>query len=116
MAHKEEDGVLKAQIRSRHTSNKAYNLWDECTQGLNPITGWYCGCGSGARTVGCFAHAALVLWYLGYYRNETENSEAELSKVHIDYVKKLLFTYGVHLAIRKKNNNQREKTNGPQGL
>ena len=89
MAHKEEDGVLKTQISSRHISNKAYNLWDECTQGLNPITGWYCGCRSGARSVGCCAYVASVLWYLGYYGNETENSElqAKLRKVHIDYVK-----------------------------
>ena len=43
MAHKENDGVPKAQIRSRHTSNKRYNLWVEYTQGLNPITGLYCG-------------------------------------------------------------------------
>ena len=25
--NKEQDGVLKAQIRSRHTSSKTYNLW-----------------------------------------------------------------------------------------
>ena len=87
MAHKENDGVLKAKIRSHHTSNKRYNLWVEYTQRLNPITGWYCGGGSVARTVGCWAHVALVLWYLGYYRNETENSEAKPCKVHIDYVK-----------------------------
>ena len=42
---------------------------------------------SGARTVGCWAHVALVHWYLGYYRNETEKSEAKPSKMHIDYVK-----------------------------
>ena len=30
---------------------------------------------------------ASVLCYLGYYRNETENSEAIPCKVHIDYVK-----------------------------
>ena len=30
---------------------------------------------------------ASVLWYLGYYRNETETSEIKLSKLHIDYVK-----------------------------
>ena len=30
---------------------------------------------------------ASVLWYLGYYPNETENSEAKPSKMHIDYVK-----------------------------
>ena len=87
IAHKEEDDVFKAQIRSRHTSNKTYDLWVEYAQGLNPITGWYCGCRSGARTVGCCAHVASVLWYLGYYRNETENSEAKPSKVHIGYVK-----------------------------
>ena len=40
-----------------------------------------------ARTVGCCAHVASVLCYLGYYRNKTENSEAKLSMVHIDYVK-----------------------------
>ena len=87
MAHKEYDGVLKEQIRSCHTSNKTYNLWIEYAQGLNPITWWYCGCRSGARTLGCCAHVASVLWYLGYYRNETENSETKPSNVHIDYVK-----------------------------
>ena len=28
-----------------------------------------------------------VLWYLGYYRNETENSEAKPCQVTINYVK-----------------------------
>ena len=28
-----------------------------------------------------------MLWYLGYCRNETENTEAKQSKMHIDYVK-----------------------------
>ena len=32
-------------------------------------------------------HVASVLWYLGYYRNKTEDSETKPSKVHIDYVK-----------------------------
>ena len=30
---------------------------------------------------------ASVLWYLGYYRNEKENSEAKPGKMQIDYVK-----------------------------
>ena len=89
---KEDDGVLKAHILSRHTSNKSYNLWVEYTQGLNPITGWYCGRRSGACTLGCCAHVASVLWYLGYYRNETENSKTKPSKM---------------------NNIQRKNTNGP---
>ena len=87
MAHKENDGVLKAQIRSRHTSNKTYNLCVEYTQGLILITGWYCGYRSGAYILRCSAHVASVLWYSGYYRNETENSEDKPSKMHIDYVK-----------------------------
>ena len=87
MAHKEEDGVLKAQIRSRHTSNKTYSLWIVYTEGPNPITRWYCGSRSGACTIGCGAHVVSVLWYLGYYRNVTEKGEAKPSKVHNDYVK-----------------------------
>ena len=30
---------------------------------------------------------ASVLWYLGYYCNETENGETKPSKMHIDFVK-----------------------------
>ena len=67
MAHKEIDGVLKAQIRSRHTSNKTYNLFVEYTQGLKLITG---RCRSGAYIHRCSAHVASVLWYLGYYHNK----------------------------------------------
>lgn len=34
------------------------------------IPGWYCECKVGPRTVGCCAHVASVLWYLGYARNQ----------------------------------------------
>ena len=40
-----------------------------------------------ARTVGCCAHVASVLRYLGYYRNKTGNNEAKPNKVLIDHVK-----------------------------
>lgn len=83
LAHKEQNNILKAQIRSRHTSNKSYNLWIEYGQGLNPINGWYCQCKCGARTVGCCAHVASALWFLGYYRYHTENS---VSKTNRDYM------------------------------
>ena len=69
MAHKEE---AKAQIQYRHTPGKTYNLLVEYMQGLNPNTGWYCGCRSGARNVEYCAHVAFVLWYLGYYSSETK--------------------------------------------
>ena len=85
MTHKEEDNIIKAQIRSRHTSSKTYTLWIEYNQGLNPITGWYCGCRSGARTVGCCAHIASVLWYLGYNRHQTDHN-IRSNREHMQFV------------------------------
>ena len=40
MAHKEDEEILKAQIRSRHS--KTYNLWEASNQCLDAISGWYC--------------------------------------------------------------------------
>ena len=68
-SHKEDENILRVQIRSRHTSSKVYNLWIETNAGPNPIIGWFCQCKSGARVVGCCAHIASVLWYLGYSRH-----------------------------------------------
>lgn len=78
MIHKEEDGILKAQIKSRHSSSGSYYLWVEYGPGLKPIKGWYCKCKNGARVVGCCAHIASVLWYLGFYRHQPK-SEREQS-------------------------------------
>lgn len=86
MVNKEEDGVLKAQIRSRHTTSRTYNLWIEHSTGLNPITGWFCTCKSGARVVGCCAHIASVLWYLGFERH---NPARKTSKTHDKYMDSL---------------------------
>ncbi|XP_052680283.1 uncharacterized protein LOC128161076 [Crassostrea angulata] len=38
------------------------------------ISGWYCTCKVGARVVGCCAHIASALWYLGYERHEAKHS------------------------------------------
>ena len=32
------------------------------------MTGWYCTCKAGMRTVGCCAHIAAVIWYLAIAR------------------------------------------------
>jgi hypothetical protein len=76
----EEPGFLRARIYSRFTKSAKYHLWiayfdssyeqsneDETS---NPITGWYCKCKTGARTLGCCAHIASVLWYLGLARHQ----------------------------------------------
>lgn len=68
--HKEEDGVLRVKMQSRHTSSHQYQLWIRYTkEGFDPIQGWYCKCKNGSRVVGCCAHISSVLWYLGYYRH-----------------------------------------------
>lgn len=67
--HLQCHNVVRIQIQSRHTSSQIYNLWIEYSDGINPITLWYCQCKSGAKTVGCCAHIASVLWYLRYYRH-----------------------------------------------
>lgn len=70
--HRQERNIVRLQLQSRHTSSKVYNLWIEYSEGINPITPWYCQCKAGARTVGCCAHVASVLWYLGYLRHSEE--------------------------------------------
>ena len=70
MVHKEEAGILKAKIQSRHTSAGSYNLWIEYGPGLEPIKGCFCKCKSDSRIVGCYAHIASVMWFLGFYRHQ----------------------------------------------
>lgn len=50
------------KIQPRHASSKKYNCWIEKGQtDRSPISGWFCGCKVGARTVWCCAHDAFVL-------------------------------------------------------
>lgn len=65
--HREEKDILRVQLQSRHTASKLYHLW--LSYSNTQVTGWYCQCKSGARTVGCCAHIASVLWFLGYERH-----------------------------------------------
>ncbi|GFQ66503.1 uncharacterized protein TNCT_546991 [Trichonephila clavata] len=47
--------------------------------GHNPNIEWYCLCKVGARVVGCCAHVASILWYLGYWRhNHTQKKTSSL--------------------------------------
>ena len=82
MVHKEATGMLKATIRSRHTSAGSYNLWIEFGPGLEPINGWFCKCKSGSRTVGCCARIASVMWFLGFYRHQQKEDKPRPFKYH----------------------------------
>lgn len=77
--HREDVSVIRIQLRSRHTSSKIYNMWIRTA--ISPMINieWYCQCKVGARVVGCCAHVASVLWYLGYWRhNRTETKTPSL--------------------------------------
>uniref|UniRef100_K1RZ83 Uncharacterized protein n=1 Tax=Magallana gigas TaxID=29159 RepID=K1RZ83_MAGGI len=68
--HKEEPGLLRVRLQSRHVSFKSYLLWIRYESG--EICGWYCKCRAGARVVGMCAHVAAILWYVGYARHHKE--------------------------------------------
>lgn len=59
--------TIRLRIWSRFQNRVKHQIWIEYHQ---EITGYYCTCKSGARTVGTCAHVASVLWFLGYSRYE----------------------------------------------
>jgi hypothetical protein len=63
---KDDPNLIRCKIQSRHTNSAVHTLWVEFSS--SNVTGWYCTCKIGARTVGCCAHVASVVWYLGYQR------------------------------------------------
>ena len=64
--HREEIGLLRVRLQSRHVSAKSYMLWIRYDEAC--VLAWYCKCRVGARVVGVCAHVAAVMWYLGYGR------------------------------------------------
>ena len=71
LVHKENATLLKVKIQSRHTNSCQHSVWIEYNSldGENPIDGRYCTCKNGARVVGCCAHIASIIWYLGFDRH-----------------------------------------------
>lgn len=67
LIHKEDPGLIRVKINSRHTSSKQYLLWIQFTE--STISAWYCKCRTGARVVGVCPYIASVLWYLGFARH-----------------------------------------------
>ncbi|XP_048768744.2 uncharacterized protein LOC125662931 [Ostrea edulis] len=66
--HKEEPGLVRIRMQSRHVSSRSYLLWIKYAEGA--IIAWYCKCKAGARVVGMCAHIAAILWYVGYARHQ----------------------------------------------
>lgn len=72
--HRDEDGFLRVRLYSRFKNRTKYQLWITYNHNEDPnnkpITGYYCTCSSGSRTLGCCAHVASVIWFLGYARHQ----------------------------------------------
>ncbi|XP_069130866.1 uncharacterized protein [Argopecten irradians] len=77
--------LLKVKIQSRHSKKAVHSLWVQYSSEREEIRGWYCTCKVGARVVGCCAHVASVLWYLGYKRHtEYVATKNSLSSMFLD--------------------------------
>jgi hypothetical protein len=61
--HVQVPGLIQIKLKSRHQKSVEYKLWVEYTPHMNgsdSISGYYCTCPSGARTLGCCSHVASV--------------------------------------------------------
>jgi hypothetical protein len=79
-----EDNIIRVKINSRHLSQTIYNSFIRYSSDENdnsPIKAWYCSCRAGARTVGCCAHIASILWFLGFARHKPEIFENHKSNL-----------------------------------
>ncbi|XP_063373452.1 uncharacterized protein LOC134661345 [Cydia amplana] len=68
-----EHGLIRMRIRSRFRNAVKHQLWIAFQNEIpeeEPILAYYCKCKTGARTIGCCAHVASVVWYLGYARHQ----------------------------------------------
>ena len=74
----EYPGLLRARLYSRFRQEAKHYIFVQYNENVlndeDPITGTYCTCKVGARTVGLCAHISSVLWYLGHARHE-ENTK-----------------------------------------
>lgn len=71
-------GFIRVRVYSRFRNNTkhqifvAYQSSEELEEQNEDdrILGYYCTCRSGARTLGCCAHVASVIWFLGFARHQ----------------------------------------------
>lgn len=70
--HREEPGLLRVKLQSRHVSSRSYLLWIQFGEG--EVKAWYCKCRAGARVVGMCSHVAAILWYLGHARHQRDEN------------------------------------------
>ncbi|CAF3356926.1 unnamed protein product [Rotaria sp. Silwood2] len=67
----DNDQLIRCRLHSRHSGNTRYFI---CIEFDNkdedePIKDHFCQCKGGKRKIGCCAHIATILWYIGYARH-----------------------------------------------
>ena len=83
--HHQAPGLLRARIQSRHINVKRYFCWGEYSNGNadGQIVAWFCQCIAGQRTVGCCAHVASVIWYLGHERHQNQRRPLQVKSYNV---------------------------------
>lgn len=74
---RDEANLVRFRIYSRFRNQTVHQVFisyigtndPEFEDAEDVISGYYCTCQSGARTLGTCAHVAAILWYLGYARH-----------------------------------------------
>lgn len=73
--HRENTGLIRARIQSRFSRSKTHDAWvkfETTENGYKAITGLYCTCKVGERTLGCCSHLTSIIRYLGFDRHQPE--------------------------------------------
>lgn len=66
--HRDCNDLLRIHIHSKHSNTTKYTAYIQFNN-VRPLKiQSFCTCPVGQRTIGCCAHAASVIWYLGYAR------------------------------------------------
>ena len=83
--HNQAPGLLRVRIQSRHINAKRYFCWVEYNTANidDKIVAWFCQCLAGQRTVGCCAHVASILWYLGNERHNNNRRPLQAKKCSV---------------------------------
>ena len=74
--------IVYGLIQSRHVSKKKYHVWIKYHE--SGIVSWYCKCKAGARVIGCCAHIASILWYLGLARHQDYKVQTAKTSYFLD--------------------------------
>lgn len=82
-----ENNSIRVRVKSRFWAARRHQVFisfidDPQPEDESVITGYYCTCQVGARTLGTCAHVSCVLWYLGWARHQPNVKYPDTSLLH----------------------------------